>query len=305
MKVSYIITAVAVAAVVLAVILTRRPSVDKGTELTKPAMLKVHTLAHLPKLISPGGGDATSAFETLYSFFTEHADKLRECSNTNADPSAELGEACVSHIQRLYELGSISSSYLNKSTPVEINAKPNFEDAAVVVGHVAILRCAGDKPRLEKTCLAVMSLGLNFFEKCRRLNVRAQGMTLMEMALKDLGLRVASEGSELAKQVKTWQDGLDEYDAKYWTPKYSICRSVRPENFADVVALAQKDQDICWRVEATLALGRVKFAFKRGAGNDTLIRNAIEKLTTDPEGDVATAAKLAQAFTTEDVRKVK
>ena len=58
-----------------------------------------------------------------------------------------------------------------------------------------------------------------------------------------------------------------------------------------------------WRTEATLQLGRVKFMPSRGQGNHNAIMAAIEKLKADKDPTIAAAAKAAEEYTKDDVKR--
>ena len=75
-------------------------------------------------------------------------------------------------------------------------------------------------------------------------------------------------------------------------------------NSGDVAALALKGGDAMWRVEAILALGRVKYSGHTAPDQKGALR-IVTQLANDPDPRIKTAATAARDLTVEDFRKIR
>ncbi len=73
---------------------------------------------------------------------------------------------------------------------------------------------------------------------------------------------------------------------------------------ADTVNIARNDEDLTFRVAATLNLGVLKFS-PGSKGNDRLIKQTLDELKNDPNPLVAEAAAKAQAVSREEMNRMR
>jgi hypothetical protein len=152
------------------------------------------------------------------------------------------------------------------------------------------------------TGVAIMLFGKRLFQDSRRLPNRLAGLQIMQSE----GLRVLNtlpdEVPGGAETVNAWKDALSEIES-LWKPKITkVVQSTAPQ-IGDLVRIAKEDEDVAFRVAATLQLGVAKFNPQK-LGNEALIEEAIEQLQEDEEPRVREAAEAAEAFTREELRDI-
>ena len=129
--------------------------------------------------------------------------------------------------------------------------------------------------------------------------IRTTGLEIIKAAGTEI-FNWSEDGSKLGADIVAWTDGLNKFESNYWIPKSEVVFSLKP-NIGDVLNVAMHDQDISWKLEATLALGRLKWN-ARTTGNKKAILRAIEELKGSQDQLIREAAQIADAFTAEDVR---
>lgn len=112
-----------------------------------------------------------------------------------------------------------------------------------------------------------------------------------------------SKDPTLADRCKRFDEQIGTFYQKFVEPVQITLKVARP-SVPDCVALAQHGGDLMWRVEATLALGRCKYAAEFGPDINGAIAT-INELQSDPNPRVRLAAKLAKDLKIEDWRKLR
>jgi hypothetical protein len=189
-------------------------------------------------------------------------------------------------------------------------------DALEMLGRVCIDRLALLNQRAERPaaamqfCGAAMALGNHLV---------AERLSYAEL---DLGLRLLAKSTpmmiKLAEQAgeSDRATALKEFDAarlamfrEQVEPVAAFVRSIDPRvvgsRSGDVFALAERSKERMWRVEAVLALGRVRFFAGAGgtAANQRAAMQRVRKMAEDdPDPIVRIAAAAARDLTVEQYR---
>lgn len=312
MKIGILISTCLVAIIIVGMTVAMRGTVDKRTDYSAPKMLEVRNFAGLPSLVEIGSGDASAAYDEMIAFYNEY----RATLDTIDTVETELSEKAIDLLIKAHEAGTISSSYIDGKIPLVPNAVPEFGGAFQVIADVAMhraeeLRQRNDqqKERAMKAAKAAFALGQTLFEKSKRVPIRTAGIAIMTSGGTPL-YNWSGEGNEFAQTMQKWTDAINELIENHWKGKSEVVYSLRlntPDlraTIGDLIAYATEDKDVSWRVEATLALGRAKYMVGAGKGNNRGILSTISKLKDDPDKLVADAAKAADAYTREDVKKM-
>ncbi len=304
MKWGLIAASVLAVAIALVVVFMSRGKPEPATKASSEKMLEVRTLAGLPKVVDIGAGDASAAFTELVKFYDQESTTLQ-----GGQPTAEVGDKAMALFIQVYEAGTLSTAFLDKTTPIYPQANPTFGLAPLGVASGALARInelrarddAASKQRAVKGAQAVWAVGQIMFEKATRLPLRQQGLALMQSAG---GVMIAwTEEAAIVAALDKWSPAIRDYTDNFLSPKLEVVSSLKP-NIGDLLRIADADKDVTFRVEATLALARVKYN-PRTKGNANGIADAIRKLQEDPDPMVQEAAKVAEAFTKEQLHGLR
>ncbi len=313
MKLGILISACIIAIITAGMVISLRGVVDGRTNYSEQKMLEVRSFANLRPLVEMGGGDASAQYDAIIAFYNDHRASL----DTIDLVAAEVAEQCIDLIIAAAEAGTITSSYIDAKIPMRPMAAPDFGPAIETIVDVALKRAEElhlrdnqeHKDRGEKAAKAAFAIGVTLFEKSKRLPIRTMGISIMTGG-GTLLFNWSGEGNEFANNVVAWTNEINDLIQNYWRGKSEVVYSLRlntPDlraTIGDLIAYATLDKDVSWRIEATLALGRVKYMVGAGKGNNRAILSAIEKLKNDSDPMVAKAAAAADAFTREDVRSL-
>lgn len=313
MKIGIILSAVIVVILVVVMLVATKVSVDERTSYSGPKTLVAQNFSKLPALMDLPAGDASAIYDEMISFYNQNSTALDALESV----SVELEEKALDLIIKAAETGTVTAKYLDSKVPMVPNAVPDFKGAFQILAVVAMTRAkdlhdekgnAAKQERAIKGGKATFVLGHELFQKSNRLAVRNMGISIM-MTSGEMLFQWAAEGDTLAKNLLLWTDAINQLN-EHWRPKHEVVYSLRLKTadmratVGDLIAIAELDQDLSWRVEATLALGRAKFMPGSGPDNRAGILAALTKLVADKEPLVADAAKVAEAFTKEDVKKM-
>jgi len=312
MKIGILISTCLVAIIIVGMTLAMRGSIDRRTDYSAPKMLEVRSFSGLPALVEINQGDASAVYDEMITFYNDY----RATLDTIDSVEAEQAEKCIDLLIKAQEAGTITSKYIDSKIPLVPNAAPEFAGAFQVIADVAMHRAEElrqrnqeQKDRAMKAAKAAFALGQTLFEKSNRVPIRTAGIAIMTSGGTPL-FNWSGEGNELAQNVTKWTEAINDLIENYWKGKSEVVYSLRlntPDlraTVGDLLAYATEDKDVSWRVEATLALGRAKYMVGAGKGNNRGILSTIAKLKDDPEKLVADAAKAADAYTREDVKKM-
>ncbi len=312
MKIGILISTCLVAIIIVGMTLAMRGSIDRRTDYSAPKMLEVRSFSGLPALVEINQGDASAVYDEMITFYNDY----RATLDTIDSVEAEQAEKCIDLLIKAQEAGTITSKYIDSKIPLVPNAAPEFAGAFQVIADVAMHRAEElrqrnqeQKDRAMKAAKAAFALGQTLFEKSNRVPIRTAGIAIMTSGGTPL-FNWSGEGNELAQNVTKWTEAINDLIENHWKGKSEVVYSLRlntPDlraTVGDLLAYATEDKDVSWRVEATLALGRAKYMVGAGKGNNRGILSTIAKLKDDPEKLVADAAKAADAYTREDVKKM-
>lgn len=159
----------------------------------------------------------------------------------------------------------------------------------------------------EKYIKSVFLLGHRLYNERVVWQEMNAGMNLMIDASSQLAKVYQEKGDvDNAKACADFQKQLDAYKTdKIVKPivsaLVSITTSTVGERGGDFFYLARESPERVWRVEALLALGRVKFN-SSNRGDQVAARREVKKYLNDPDPAVRVAAKLADELTIERYR---
>ena len=313
MKIGIFISVVIVALLIGGAFLASRGTIDKRTDFSAPRMLEAVSFSNLPAILDLPAGDASSVYDEMLAFYDDNRASL----DTTDSVQAELAEKSIDLIIKASEAGTISTSYIDGKIQMVPNAAPDFGGALQVIADVAMHRAeelnqrtnAAQKERAMKAAKATFAMGQQLFEKSKRVPMRTLGLSIMTAGGTHI-FNWSGEGNELAARITAWTEAINKLLEDYWKGKSEVVYSLRlntPElraTIGDLIAYATEDKDQSWRIEAILALGRAKYMVGAGKGNNRGILSTIAKLKEDKDPLVAAAAKAADAYTKEDVRKM-
>jgi hypothetical protein len=194
----------------------------------------------------------------------------------NQKPAMEeltlLGQACADRL-----------GLLNDKAGNSAEAKKYYEAAFAL----------GAKLYRERVCWAECELGLSLM-----------GRTASALA----ALAEKSGDAERAKRFRAFDEGRIKYVNERINPMLRVVRSIDPkvvaEHAGDLFVIADSSPERMWRVEAILALGRLRY-FAGASGRSVNQRAAmvrLRELQNDPDAVIRAAAKAAVALTAEEYR---
>ncbi|MEM6506217.1 MAG: hypothetical protein AAF711_12300 [Planctomycetota bacterium] len=165
----------------------------------------------------------------------------------------------------------------------------------------------------QAIAVSYLKLGEQVFDKNKRLKPRQRGLAMMRAALSKLRrinqLRFESGDIDTDLRDKTfesialWNEAIGDFE-KVWNSKLKVIEAVKNVNTADIILVANEDEDISFRAFATLRLGYAYY--ERGdEANRAAITGAIESLKSDADPLVATAAKEADSIEREEYHELR
>ncbi len=272
------------------------PSRNTAPDTLKPVKLP----ADLPPLYKSAdpGGDANAAYQKLFDFYLANKENFR-----SENPSPANIEKLTDLMIAAKDAGRVTQPFLDDQVPLEPgNPTPKFQDAlergAQLVGtHAIDLYSRDQNQRAHDAATAVLALGQRAYENAQRLYPRYQGLIYMEGAAQILA---ANEPEN--KDAEAWTSPLRKM-LRAWEAKTEVLYVFNP-HLGDLVNVAVNDQDLTFRVAATLRLAIAKF--KPGhRGNLRAINNAIAKAKASDKPLLQQAGQVAEAFTVEEMRRMK
>lgn len=161
--------------------------------------------------------------------------------------------------------------------------------------------------------VSYLVLGQKIFETNTRLKPRQRGLAMMKGALSTMrrinqarfedGEIDQDERNQLNEQVAKWSTEIGRFE-NVWNSKLKAIEAVTDVNVADIVKVAEEDEDVTFRAFAALRLGYA--FFERGdQGNQAAIKSAIESLKSDSNPLVAKAAKEADSIEREEYYELR
>lgn len=315
MKLGILISSLMVVTIIIVLVFALRGVPEQPTTNSRAENLKLRTdLDELPVMFDAGDGDAWSKYEAIFDFYRENRANLDgllgELTSAKGDvpnPPKEISDKAIDLYIAAMEAGTVTTSQLDGTIKLWPNAAPEI-GSPESVALLAVLRASylyyevpDQKQRALKAAKAVWCVGQTMYQKSNRVVIRTTGLELIKAAGTEM-YNWSEDGSKLGADMIAWTEGLNKFERDYWIPKSEIVFGFKP-NVGDLLNVALFDEDIAWKTEATLALGRIKWN-ARTTGNKKAIIRAIDDLMGDKEAVIRDAAKIADAFTAEDVRSL-
>jgi hypothetical protein len=284
--------------------------VDAPTPDTAPEKLAKQTLpADLTPLydVTEPREDAKAIYYDAIAFYLQQRNRFGS-SNPPRALVLELGSALV----EASKAGRVSKPFLDERVEVSLVSDPDFGDALeavprVVLDEVDRVMEEGDLQTARTLASGVFAFGHRAFVHAERFYVRWIGLGTMQQALSSL-YQIANERPLIERErrhevLEPWAQAVDGLQKDVWTHKAQIVTGLEPQ-VGDLINIAKNDEDVSFRVRATLQLGVVKFN-AGSVGNERGIKEAIEQLKEDENPLVAKAAEVAAQMTREDLRNVR
>jgi len=302
-----VVSASFIALLVVGIIVMSRGKAQAPTDASGPEALAPLTYPdNLPTFYTPI--DATTPANAHYDDALSYAISNRRKLVYRAGEQPDSGTA--NHIADLLIRGmnakQVNAPMFDDRLPMQPNPTPDYGDSLEWMIDAAKWAATdaeerGNTDRAKEITHAIFAFGQRLYENNKRFYHRVTGWQTMTEAINMLYM-FSEDGSD---DEKLYKDLYDQMYAQWqrWDKKLNkVVKALRP-NFGDLIRIAENDGDVGVRIMATMQLGIAKFAKSRGEGNDAAIRRTIEKLKEDDEPLVAEAAKAAEAFTAEDVRR--
>jgi hypothetical protein len=261
----------------------------------------------LPRTLKPmyqvqdKGASVNGAYAELVLFYQDYRHPLSG-SNPPADLVTQLEERLLAGMRA----GKVTTPFFDDKMALQPMVPLDWRDDALaavdlVSASARQLNERGDNARALKLAHAVGALGQRLFEESVRLELRLAGMSMLTTAIIDI-VQMRTAAPPDPDPIRQWEDALTAIDSA-WMQKRQTVFALEP-NVADLIAVAQNDRDLTFRIEAMLMLGAVKHR-SGSRGNLRIIQSAIDQGLQDPEPMIAAAAQSAQAFTVEQLREMR
>jgi hypothetical protein len=188
-----------------------------------------------------------------------------------------------------FEPKEINSDFKALHTAIDLRTQVLIED--------------GQFDEAEGIALSHFNLGKQIYEKNVRLRIRQRGLGMMRKALSKIseinterykdGEVERDEMTAMNKELMPWFEAISAVENP-WKSKLKTIDSIKP-NTADLVKVANEDQDVTFRIFAARRLGYA--LYERGdQGNQKLIKDALTALQSDKDSEVAAAAKAGESI---------
>jgi hypothetical protein len=286
----------------LIILVMSSSSPDGPTRRTRPERLGAASLSNLPAMFTATepGADAGRRYEAALQYYLSHQTSLQR--DPKDAQTAELTELLVSAM----EAAQVPKGLLDDFVSLKPGETPSFDDAleaipSAVLARAEKLREQGKHDAALVAARSVWALGQRLFQNSVLLFNRRNGLVMMMSAGETL-FHLADRIDGGAEAIKAWSAELTKINDQ-WQEKIEVVAVVRP-HIGDLLQLARYDQDLTFRVEATKQMAIAKFN-PGHRGNQKAIEAYLAEAQDSPDKLVVDAAKVAQAFTVEELRRMK
>lgn len=265
--------------------------------------------AKLARLTLPVGTPFTIDFETTGNANVRYADVFRyfraNQRDLNSDePIAAKADELIGKFIYASKAPDVTKPFLDDQIPLEAGGGMVDEAAAFELAPQSAMYRAdelwrkGDKARAQEAAKAVWLFGQRAFEHSTRFSNRYNGIGTM------LFVYGTMQGWDpaLAEPMRPWADPLMQ-GVRAWEEKISVVRS-NPPKVGDLLNVARHDEDLTFRIEATLWLGVARWN-PRTTANEREIDKAIEEASASSDPTLAKAAQYARTLTREQLRRIR
>ena len=290
MKIGIAISSVIVLAVIGLFVLRLQTPADKPTAASSDQSLKITSLPNgLPVIFEPATGtaeDGNAALAFAFETVREHKEVLRQGGIRPVMKNAAALAVCTALLDAV-NAGPFSDGFIDRKIPEgQIDSSPlRIELNALADGYnrrMNLLIDEGEFEEADTLARAWFEFGRRIMAQNIQFKIRQLSLGIMQSGVGNVG-RVASAMEDEgvidadAKKLVT-DDTLAWFTAikvvqDAWSEKLKSIASTKP-NVADLVRVAELDEDRSLRVFATYHLGYAKY--ERGEpGNQRLINKAI------------------------------
>jgi hypothetical protein len=245
----------------------------------------------------------------------ENNEKLYGPDGTYARSATALADADPKGVQLIVEAAESKGSDLFASRPDQLvhynSTWPDLSSLTRMAEHTVnagdVYRAKKDLEKAERYIRAGFTLGYRLYNERVAWQELNDGMNLMINASYRLSkLYQAKDEKEKAQACTRFSDELKNYKTeKIFKPIVRAVTSINTREIGDrggdFFYLAKESPERVWRVEALLALGRMKYNTSN-RGDQVAARREVKKYLNDPDPAVRLAAKLADELTVERYR---
>lgn len=305
MKLGIILSVILLAFILLISVMLGLSPADSPTSLSSAEKLQKASLpADLPPLYISDNPNAVAneKYKAAFDFYRENKRRF-----DYGDAPVQFNDQLAALLIEGMKAERVVPPLFDNQMAMKPQGDTEFGDALEVVPGIAIqyaltLMDKGDDTYALQVCQAVFALGHRAFLHDTRKYPRQTGLGIMEDS-GTLMARFMEKKPELEAPLNAWAKAITAINEK-WLPKDQKIISVAKPPVADLIRVAREDQDPTFRVEATLTLGIAKFNAGH-KGNLAAINEAIAELKNDPNPMVAQAAASAEAYTVEEMRRLR
>lgn len=283
---------------------------------TTPIALPVAPSATLPQMTDPR--DAAPFYRQAIDHYRKNQAAYEKFLTSSPGTAAGLPPSDMKGVDLLVDATPMVQMTLFAEQPEQIvryDQKPDLEalgrlgDAAV---RLALLRQNGDareKRQAMQYYEAAFSLGAKLFAE--RLNYaelmlgfRFMGETSVQLAKLTRGMGDAARAEAFANFNTARQNYFRSSIEPMARVLNSIDSSIVRQHTGDVIHLAESAPERVWRVEAILALGRMRFFVGENgrAGDQRAAERVLKKLAQDADPVIRAAVSAATNLTIEQYR---
>lgn len=316
LKIILPITATIGTAAIVALILLNRPQGDAPTAATSDENLQQQVLpAGLAKLEfePPRSDSANTSFDKLLEQ-AQAASRFIGQGGFAAESRAEAGKVC-NVMKSLAQSMPLEKGFADQHIgPRDLNDPDMKQQLTIALSslklHVDQLIEARQYDAAAEAAGAYFVVGHNMFEHNTHLRPRQAGLMMMRIALttwmRALRSQQESGGLSAADHDKTkaaaqpWFDAIREIETAWDIKLKSI--DIPDPNVGDLIRVAEKDQDLSFRVFAVRRLGLARFEHG-DSSNTEAIEKAIASAKSSSDPMIRSSAETAEKLTIEQFRQ--
>jgi hypothetical protein len=265
------------------------------------ALQQVSWPENLPTINSDSRSDGVA--NPIYTEAFRFA-KQNERGLQKATPEPALTERAAELLIDAMDASVVEAGLLDDRVPLTIGGGNEAQSHLRRLSHAVLVasdQWKKDQPmEAERAAAAVVVMGERLITQSQRLALRRAGLAMMQQALPRYQMLLKQREADTASATIRI-DALGRV-LETWTPKLQTMYS--PEvNVADLIRIAEKDQDRSWRIAATLWLGYAKFR-PDGQANLASLEAAIDRAKQHDDPQIAEAGRAAEAFTRDDFHRL-
>ncbi|MCC5828158.1 MAG: hypothetical protein JJU36_01805 [Phycisphaeraceae bacterium] len=295
----WIITPITIIILGLVLMLMWRGNPDKPTQRTSAQNLRLSELAPLDPLFPTPyrPGSASDTYRELIDAFSQGVNP----------PQAAIDE----HLKTLVDamsLQDVRQGYLDELVPLSpLPDAPALRGMGELVTQVVQKSLAMYQRNQQREAIELARAGFVFtyraYHNNHRLLIRDIALEQMAVMCRQIQMLARQLDPSTANLAERWEQVINSHRER-WAPKLDqVLRRMRP-NVADVIRIAERDEDSSFRQEAVLTLARLKFQQENHA-NVRQIQAAIDRLLKSSDPMIREAAEVADRFTRDDFRRMR